>query len=97
MHKFKIKSKHPINQLSNQINDPSPTSGKQRRHPPPHTAHLWRHFWQTNKKKKKKKKIDPATWAGRDPPQRPRGEIQPPSLAIFVSLANQQTKKKKNR
>jgi hypothetical protein len=46
-------------------------------------------------KKKKKKKIDPATGVGRDPPQRPGGEIRPPSVARFVSPMKKKKKKKK--
>jgi hypothetical protein len=69
------------------MDDPSPTSGKQRRHPPP--------TYGTFSATKKKKKIDPATRGGRNPPQRPGGEIRPPLVALFVSPANQRTKKKK--
>jgi hypothetical protein len=79
-----MKSKHPINKSTNQINDPLPTSCE-RMLPP--TAHL--------RQKKKKKKIDPATRCGRDSPQWPEGEIRPPLEAIFVSQVNQKKKKKR--
>jgi hypothetical protein len=46
-------------------------------------------------KKKKKKKIDLAIGGGRDPPQRPGGEIRSPLVAIFAS--GEPTKKKKIR
>jgi hypothetical protein len=45
----------------------------------------------------KKKKKDLATGGGRDPPQRPGGEIRPPSVAIFASGKPTKKKKKKIR
>jgi hypothetical protein len=87
MHKFEMKSKHPINKSTNQINNPPPTSGEWT--PPPSNLSTF----QANPKKKKKK-IDPATEGGHDPPQRPRGEIRPPSVAIFISPVNQKKKKR---
>jgi hypothetical protein len=95
-----MKSKHQINKLSNQINNPPPTSGDGRCHlatrrPPPATdAATRRPRPATFPANKKKKKIDLATGGGRDPPQRPGGEIRPPSVAIFAS--GEPTKKKKN-
>jgi hypothetical protein len=96
-----MKSKHQINKLINQINNSPPTSGNRRRHLPPPAAHLRRRTPpplvtfpanQKKRKKKKEKKINLATGGGCNPPQRPRGEIWPPSVAIFAS--GKPTKKK---
>jgi hypothetical protein len=96
-----MKSKHQINKLSNQINNPPPamdaatyrhsppTSGDGRRHPPPPTFGDF-----SSEKKKRKKKIDLAIEGGCDPPQRPGGEIRPPRWP-FLSL--RRTKKKSDK
>jgi hypothetical protein len=93
MHKFKMKSKHPINKSTNRIKDPLPTFGEWT--PPLATHHPPPVAFPVNKKKKKK--IDPATGGGRDPHQRPGGEIRPPSVARFVSPMKQKKKKRKKR
>jgi hypothetical protein len=51
MHKFKMKSKHPINKSTNQIKDPLPTFGEWT--PPPATHHPPPVTFPVNKKKKK--------------------------------------------
>jgi hypothetical protein len=84
MHKLKIKSIHPINKSNHQINNPPPaTNAAIHRLSPPISGDF------SGEQKKKK-----ATGGGRDPPQRPGGEIRPPSVA---SLVNQPRKKNKIR
>jgi hypothetical protein len=77
-----------INQATKKIHRPPPANSAAA--PPPTSGDI-------SSEPKKKKKIDPATGGGRDPPQRPGGEIRPPSLAMSLSSANQCTKKKKKK